>query len=131
MRSLLLPGGVEAVVWVRGEDSGGTLTMLTDSAPPGWRLPLHRHRRESETIHITAGRSFMVIDGERCELAAGDTVHIPAGVRHEGGTLGVDPVERIVVFAPSGMETFFEALALEREPAAMLDLAIRHGWDFA
>ncbi len=130
MQPLRLPGGVEVVVWVRGEETGGALTMLTDSAPPGWRLPPHSHRNESETIHVTAGRLLMTIDGESHELGAGDTVHIPAGIRHEGGTLGAEPVERIVVFAPSGMEALFEAVAMAEEPAPMLDLAARYGWNF-
>jgi quercetin dioxygenase-like cupin family protein len=131
MEALQLPGGVEAVVWLRGEDTGGALTMLTDAAPPGWRLPPHRHGRESETIHVTAGRLWMTVDGERIELGPGDTIHIAPGVRHEGGTAGTEPVERIVVFAPAGMEAFFEEIAVTGDPSALLDAAVRHGWDFA
>lgn len=129
MQRLWLPGGVEAVVWLRAEETGGLFTMLTDSAPPGWHLPPHRHRNESETIHVTAGRLWMAIDGERQQMGPGDTVHIPEGIRHEGGTLDDERVERIVVFAPAGMEEFFEAVALA-EPSELLPLAARYGWDF-
>ncbi len=88
MARLRLPGGVEAVIRVRGEETGGAFTLLTDTAPPGWRLPPHSHRAESETIHVTAGRLWMTVDDVECELGPGDTIHIPSGVRHEGGTAG-------------------------------------------
>ncbi len=131
MERLSLPGGVETVIAVRGADTGGAFTLLTDKAPPGWQLPPHRHPAASETIHVTAGRLWMTVGTEPHELEPGDTIHIPAGVRHEGGTLGPHPVERVIVFAPAGMEEFFEVLATTDEPAAMLELARRHGWDFS
>ena len=71
MALLQLPGGVEAVIRVRGEETGGAFTMLTDTAPPGWRLPAHSHRAESETLHVTAGRLRMTVDGVACELGRG------------------------------------------------------------
>ena len=118
------------VIRVRGEETAGAFTMLTDSAPPQWSLPPHSHRTESETIHVTAGRLWMTVGGASCELGPGDTLHIPAGVVHEGGTAGTEPVERVVVFAPAGMEKLFEALAAVDDPAQMVELARGHGWDF-
>ena len=130
MAPLQLPGGVEMVIRVRGEETAGAFTLLTDCAPPGWSLPPHSHRAESETIHITAGRLRMTIGAVERELGPGDTVHIPAGVVHEGGTAGAEPVERVVVFAPAGMERLFEDLAATDEPARMAELVRDHGWEF-
>ena len=129
--TLLLPGGVQTRIHVDGEQTGGAFVLLTDTAPPGWSLPPHRHARESETIHITAGASWMEIGGARVELRAGDTAHVPRGTLHSGGTLGAEPVQRVVVFSPAGMEHFFTALAALAEPAAMARLAAEHGWQFA
>lgn len=126
-----LPGGVSAQVHVSGDDSGGAFTLLTDVAPPGWSLPPHRHAHESETIHITAGGLWIEIDGERREVTAGETVHIPRGTLHSGGTLGETPVSRVVIFAPAGMEHLFHALAVTTDPAEMLRLANDHGWTFS
>jgi quercetin dioxygenase-like cupin family protein len=130
MAPLQLPGGVEMVIRVRGEDTADAFTLLTDRAPPGWSLPPHAHRAESETVHVTSGRLWMTIGGVQRELGPGDTVHIPAGVVHEGGTAGTEPVERLVVFAPAGMERLFEALAGVDDPAQMVELARGHGWEF-
>jgi len=128
--ALELPGGVSAVIRIRGEQTGGAFTMLTDSAPPGWSLPPHRHGRESETIHVTAGRLWMTVGAESHDLGPGDTIHVPPGVRHEGGTSGQEPVERVVIFAPAGMELFFEALAGTSDAQGALSLATRYGWEF-
>ena len=127
---LRLPGGVDARLHVTGAESDGAFVMLTDSAPPGWSLPPHRHANESETIHITRGALWLEVEGHRRELRAGESAFVPRGALHTGGTLGDDRVERVVVFSPAGMERFFTALAATSDPAAMLELATVHGWTF-
>ncbi len=130
MSVLTLPGGVVARIVVRGEDSDGRFCLLTDEAPVGWTLPPHRHAAESETITVTAGHLQMHVGGELRELGPGDSVHVPAGVVHDGRVISDVPVSRVVVFSPAGMELFFERLATVGEPAEALDLALRHGWRF-
>src|SRR5689334_3805561 len=115
MSSLRLPGGVIARIVVRGEDSGDRFCLLTDEVPAGWALRPHRHATESETITVTAGTLRMHVDGKVHELGRGDSVHVPAGVLHDGCVVGDAPVSRVVVFSPAGMEDFFEQLALIEE----------------
>ena len=115
---------------VTAADTDGAFTLITDVAPPGWRLPPHRHAKESETIHVTAGALLLDIDGERRELRAGDTAFIGPGTLHATATAGDEPVHRVLVFSPAGMEEFFVALAEVTDPAAMQDLAASYGWSF-
>lgn len=129
-RILELPGGVRTRIHVTGEDTGGAFTLLTDEVPPGWRLPPHRHATESETIHIMSGQLWLDVAGERRKLVVGDTAHVPSGTLHSGGTLGDHPAQRLLVFAPAGMERFFVALAECVEPTAKLELASAYGWTF-
>jgi quercetin dioxygenase-like cupin family protein len=128
---LRLPGGVEARIRVSGAETDGSFVLLTDVAPPGWSLPPHSHTNESETIHITSGSMWLDVDGDRRDLVAGHTAFIPRGTRHSGGTLGDQPVQRVLVFSPAGMEDFFTAVASTADRAAMLDLATKHGWVFS
>ena len=128
---LRLPGGVTARVHVSGADSGGAFTLLTDVAPPGWSLPPHRHARESETILVTAGELWLEVEGRRRVVRAGDSAFIPSGTLHGGGTLGEEPVQRVLVFSPAGMEEFFALLASASDAAAMPDLAAKYGWTFS
>ena len=130
MQQLSLPGGVAARIHLTGADTGGAFMLLTDECPPGWSLPPHRHANESETIHVVSGALWTEIEGERRELTAGDTAFVPQGALHSGGTLGDEPVHRVLIFSPAGMEHFFEALAKTSEPEAMLELATAHGWTF-
>jgi len=127
---LRLPGGVEATIAVTGAEADGRFTLITDVAPPGWRLPPHRHLDASETITIVAGALWFEVDGRRLELRAGETVHVPAGTLHSGGTLGDEPVRRAVIFSPAGMDELFTALAEVTDPAEGLELVQRHGWRF-
>ena len=71
----------------------------------------------------------MTVAGREHHLDPGETIHVPAGTVHSGGTLGDVPVERLIVFAPGGMDEFFERLA-ETPPEAAYDLAVAHGWRF-
>jgi uncharacterized cupin superfamily protein len=64
-----MPGDVRTEVHVTGPQSGGVLCLLVDEPPAGWALPPHRHRNESEIIHVLEGRFDMSIDGEATVLA--------------------------------------------------------------
>lgn len=117
-------------VHLTGEDTGGALCLCVDFPSPGFQLVPHRHRNESETIHIVEGTFAFVLEGEERRLEAGDTVHVPRGavhgIRNAGDTVG----KRVLVFQPAGIEGFF--LGIASTPAAELAaLADAHGWDFS
>lgn len=42
----------------------------------------HRHPLTEEVVYVAAGSGEVWIDGETHAVAAGDTVHIPAGAPH-------------------------------------------------
>ena len=126
---LELPGGVRVTIALDGEATGGELTQLVDRPPVGWMLPPHRHTRETETIHIVKGRFELIVEGERFELGAGDSAHVPRGALHEGRNLGDEEGRRVIVFAPAGVEGWFRGVAAEPERAG--ELALQYGWEFS
>lgn len=138
MHDLWLPGGLRTEIRLTGEDTAGAFCLLVDEAPPGWELPPHRHTVESETIHVTAGTMWLALGGEdeRMEVPTGSTVHLPPGLTHAGGTLGDEPLERVVIFSPAGVEELFAQLGSEDPDAHSLDLetqlrlAGEYGWAF-
>lgn len=130
-----MPGGVRTEIRLDGEQTDGAFCLLVDQPPAGWSLPPHRHRNEAETIHVVEGEYWMEIAGERLELSAGQTVHVPKGVVHSGGNVGSSPGERIVLFSPAGMERFFVEAGgsspdAEVDLNAALESATAHGWEF-
>jgi mannose-6-phosphate isomerase-like protein (cupin superfamily) len=130
-----LPGGVQVEVVLDAAATGGQLCLLIDQPPPGWALPPHRHGNESETIHVVEGEFELFVDGERRELRAGDTAHVPKGVVHSGANIGSTTGRRVVVFAPAGIEGWFREVGAPA-PDADVDLgalaaaAQRFGWEF-
>jgi quercetin dioxygenase-like cupin family protein len=130
-----MPGGVRTEIHVGADETGGAFCLLVDEPPAGWSLPAHLHRGVAETIHVVEGEFWMEVDGERHELPAGKTLHVPASAVHAGGNSGQRTGRRVVIFSPAGMEDFFlEAGSPSREsglsPAAALASAQRHGWEF-
>src|SRR4051812_11783022 len=103
-RTVWMPGGVRTEVHLGGEETGGAFCLLVDQPPAGWSLPPHLHRGAAETIHVVEGEFEMVIGGQTARLAAGETVHVPAGVVHSGGNIGSAAGRRVVMFSPAGME---------------------------
>src|SRR5207245_8180242 len=51
-RVVWMPGGVRTEIHLVSQDTGGAFCLLVDHPPAGWSLPAHRHRNETETIHI-------------------------------------------------------------------------------
>jgi quercetin dioxygenase-like cupin family protein len=134
-RVVWMPGGVRTEIHLTADETGAAFCLLVDHPPAGWSLPAHRHHNEAETIHIVEGEFEMVLDGARSQLSAGQTMHVPRNVIHSGANIGDQPGRRVLLFSPAGIERFFlEAGAPTPgsgvDPAAVLDSATRHGWEF-
>ena len=134
-RVVWMPGGVRTEIHLTADDTGGVFCLLVDHPPEGWSLPAHRHHNEAETIHVVEGEFQMEVGGQRAQLSAGETIHVPRGVIHSTANIGHLPGHRVVLFSPAGMERFFLAAGAptpdsEIDLAAALASAIRHGWEF-
>jgi quercetin dioxygenase-like cupin family protein len=112
-------------------DSGGQLTVLEATQPPGGGPPWHTHSREDESFYVLAG-AFEFDCGEHSVAGTpGSFVWLPRGTPHryragpEGGRL-------LLLFTPGGMENYFRDWAglVERgemSDTAMQELATSHG----
>jgi mannose-6-phosphate isomerase-like protein (cupin superfamily) len=105
------PVGGEARIKVRTEDTGGTFTFIENVIPPKAGPPLHIHLREDEMWIISEGNFRFRADEEILSAPTGSFVFVPRGTRHCFQNLGEEPARILVMFAPSGMERFFEQLA--------------------
>jgi quercetin dioxygenase-like cupin family protein len=129
-----MPGRVRTEIHLGAKDTGGAFCLVVDYPPPGWSLPAHRHRNESETIYIVEGSFTMEVDGDRSQLSVGETIHIPRGVIHSSANAGQQLGRRVVLFSPAGMEGFFLEVGTPTpgriDRTSALATAIRHGWEF-
>jgi len=134
-RVVWMPGEVRTEIQLTGEETGDALCVLVDQPPPGWSLPPHRHRNESETIHVVDGEFEFQVDGARSRLGAGESIHVPRGIVHSSANVGDSTGRRIVIFSPAGIERFFAETGSPTpganvDRAAALASALRHGWEF-
>ena len=97
-------------VCLSGADTGGAYCLLEASLAPGIVVPRHTHTREDETYHVLAGELEVVVGDEIFVLREGDTLMAPRDIPHQLRNSGDVENHYLLVFSPSGIEDFFEAI---------------------
>ena len=94
------------------EDSDGQLVRFSWRSVPGGVITEHVHPRQEERFIITSGQARFTLDGEELVARAGDTVVVPAGVRHSEGNPGPAEIQAVVELRPAlRSKEFHEAVA--------------------
>jgi quercetin dioxygenase-like cupin family protein len=84
-------------------------TVLEGELDPGGGSAWHTHTLEEETMVVVEG-VLVVNDGERREVATGEALVLPRGVRHAFAN-ETDALTRVYfVCTPGGLERFFRDL---------------------
>lgn len=113
-------------VLVSGRDTGGLYSLMEyiaapepppvdTGAAPGFGA--HRHWDFEETFLVQSGNLAFLLEDEVLELAAGDFVRVPPGVRHGYANLSGEPVHMLVSFHPGGFEELFLRHRSDQEAA--------------
>lgn len=129
------PAGGPSTIKAHTENTAGSFALLEVEVGPKQGPPLHLHRREDEMWYILEGRFRFIADGEVLLADAGAFVFVPRMTEHCFQNIGDEPGRVLVMFAPSGMERFFEEHAgLPAGPAeagAYLEIARRNWMEVA
>lgn len=115
-------GPDRARILVSGDTTGGVWSLMEWEIAPlevlgEPDLGPHRHHRCEETFIVRAGCLDFLFGETMFHLEAGDTIRVPAGVRHGFANVSGAPVELLVSFHPAGLETLFEAYRTDRAEA--------------
>ncbi len=103
-----------AEILVTSDQTGGALSVIEVTEPPGAAAPLHVHHREDETFVILEGEVSLEVGGEAVPAVAGDVVFAPRRIPHRY-VVGPAGCRMLFVTTPGG----FEALVREMSvPAA-------------
>ena len=96
-------------VWDYWRPAGSGIVELGTVRGLDVALPVHFHREDQLTF-VLAGRRRFVIEGELCEVAPGQGMHIPAGTPHRSLC---EPSEVICIniYTPSGLYAGPEVIA--------------------
>ena len=89
-----------------------TVTVLRDDeellevegrwGPEGKPPPPHFHPAQDEHFEVLEGRLTAKVDGEKRELAAGDTLDVPRGTAHQIWNAGSEPARATWQTRPAG-----------------------------
>lgn len=108
--------GVEAggriVFRKTARDTKGKLLQYDRFMQGGERLPYeHVHPYQQERFEVLSGTARIRVRGKERDLAAGETLSVPAGAPHLWGNPGEEEAHLIIEFRPAlRMEAFLEVL---------------------
>jgi mannose-6-phosphate isomerase-like protein (cupin superfamily) len=110
---LLDLGNFQAEVLATGDQTAQQFTLLvTQSEPPGFGPPLHRHRDSAEAFFVLEGEYLMFLDDDQLLCPGGSFVYVPRGVPHTFQVTSAQPGKKLNLFSPAAMVGFFEDLAV-------------------
>lgn len=105
--------GSLAVIKATAADTGGQLTIVEITNPPGFAGPLHVHYREDEGFWLLEGDATFEVGDTTIEAHAGDYVFGPRDIPHRY-TVGSAGCRMLYIMTPGGFEDFVLATS---EPA--------------
>lgn len=120
--------GALAVIKAGAADTGGQLTIVEVTEPPGAEAPLHVHHREDEGFYVLDGSvTIQVGDEDPVVAGPGDFAWGPRDIPHRY-TVGAGGCRMLFICTPAGFENLVsdmsvpaEALTLPPQPRAEPD----------
>jgi mannose-6-phosphate isomerase-like protein (cupin superfamily) len=82
--------------------------------PPGCHVREHGHRQNHELIFVYEGTGTVTIEGETRAISAGSTILFGRFARHRIDNTGKVDMKLFWVFAPPGLEDWFNAIGRPR-----------------
>jgi uncharacterized cupin superfamily protein len=105
--------GDVASVMLRGEQTGGSITVLFDETPPGAGPPMHVHSKEDELFLVAEGTVSFFVNERWTDVGPGGVVFMPRGMPHTYRNRTKSPTKQWILATPSGFERCFIACADE------------------
>jgi quercetin dioxygenase-like cupin family protein len=105
--------GALAVIKTTAADTGGQMTIVEMTEPPGKEAPLHVHHREDEGFWILEGDVTLQVGDATIEAHAGDYAFGPRDIPHRY-TVGENGCRMLFILTPGGFEDLVMAMS---EPA--------------
>ena len=105
-------------------DTKGAYAIREVETPVGRCVPKHVHSRESEAWYVLVGELTFTLEDREFVALPGGLVYLPIGIAHGFRNSGASPARFLQIFAPAGLERYFEErAALVSEGGAGLDYA--------
>jgi mannose-6-phosphate isomerase-like protein (cupin superfamily) len=95
--------------------------------------PPHYHPDADETFYVLDGTFTMRVGDQTVQAGAGAVIFVPRGVLHSVANLSAVPARLLYVYAPAGIERYWEELVATQATRGPLDaatiraIAAKHG----
>ena len=106
--------GSLAVIKATSADTGGQMTIIEITEPPGAEAPLHVHHNEDEAYWMLEGDATFEVGDTTIQAHAGDYLYGPRDVPHRY-TVGEAGCRMLYILTPGGFEGLVREMS---EPAA-------------
>jgi quercetin dioxygenase-like cupin family protein len=106
--------GALAEIKATANDTGGQMTIVEVTEPPGMEAPLHVHHRDDEAFWILEGDVTFEVGDQTIDASAGDYVFGPRDIPHRF-TVGDSGCRMLFILVPGGIEDVIRATS---EPAS-------------
>jgi mannose-6-phosphate isomerase-like protein (cupin superfamily) len=103
-----------AVIRATAADTGGLMTIVEVTEPPGHEAPLHVHHREDEAFFILEGSATIHVGDDSFEVGAGDYAFGPRDVPHRY-SIGPDGCRMLFICTPGGFEGLVRGMSMPAE----------------
>lgn len=100
-----------AEIKVTGEQTGGRLSIVEITEPPGAVAPLHVHHRDDEGFWILEGDVTLQVGDATIEAHAGDFAWGPRGIPHRY-TVGDAGCRMLFIMTPGGFEDLVRGMSM-------------------
>jgi mannose-6-phosphate isomerase-like protein (cupin superfamily) len=98
------------LTWYVSKELKNSDTMTVGEAliKPGQVAPRHYHPNCDEVMHVVRGHIVSSLGNRSVEMQAGDTVTIPAGVRHNAKNIGTEDAILAISYSSANREVVGE-----------------------
>jgi mannose-6-phosphate isomerase-like protein (cupin superfamily) len=100
-------------VALRGEQSGGAISVIENTVPAGWDGPPLHHHEFDETFYVLDGELTFQVRDELFTAGPGALALAPGGVAHTLANLAAVPARYLLLCTPAGFEGYFARLAAQ------------------
>lgn len=130
----MAPGRSSALKLLGGE-TGESVMMFEETAPPGTDTTFHLHHDSDEMAYVLSGEITFRIGEDIAVGGPGTCAFMPRGVAHAWKNTGAETARVLFLYTPAGAGKLFEELCRTERPRAALDpqrdaeVYRRYGWE--
>jgi mannose-6-phosphate isomerase-like protein (cupin superfamily) len=103
-----------AVIRATAADTGGLMTIVEMTEPPGHEAPLHVHHREDEAFYILEGSATIHVGDASFEVGPGDYAFGPRDIPHRY-SIGDQGCRMLFICTPGGFDNLVRDMSVPAE----------------